>query len=448
MNAAAPARTLALLPWGDAIEDFLDGIGVTLDGFCEEMTGGWLFGYVEALRRMGWRIVIYVVSRDARAVTRRPHRPTGAAICILPQSAAHRAVTRGMSAPYAASPVEAFGGGRFSLPRRLAWQVAPYLATPLPKLLRELRRDGCTAILVQEYETARFDLCLLAGRLLRVPVFATFQGGDRHYRRIERLIRPRTLGACAGVISASAPEAERLMRAYDLPAERIARIPNPLDPDLWFPEDRAACRAALGWAEEETVVITHGRTDIHRKGLDVLLDAWDAVVAARPCRRLRLRPVGSGPDAPALRARLAARGGEDIRWHEGYILDRPLMRRHLGAADLYVLPSRHEGFPVAPLEAMACGLPVVATDAPGMPEILEGGEAAGGLLVPRGDAVALAAALGRLVDDPALRGRLGEAARARVAARFAFAAVGRALDLLLSGAAEPAARPALASAAP
>jgi glycosyltransferase involved in cell wall biosynthesis len=443
--AEAPGRTLALLPWGDAIEDFLDSIGLTLDAFCERMTGGWLFGYVEALRQTGWRTVIYVVSRDARSVGRRRHEPTGATICILAQPASYRVATRGMVAPYAASPQDAFGGARFSLPQRIAWQVAPYLSTPLPALIREIRRDGCAAVLVQEYETARFDLCLLAGRLLRVPVFATFQGGDRHFRRVERLVRPRTVAACAGVISASGPEAERLMRSYGLPADRIARIPNPLDIDLWFPDDRAAARAALGWPHGETTVITHGRTDMHRKGLDVLLDAWDAVTAARPSRRLRLLLVGSGSDAEELRRRLAARPAGGIYWYDRYILDRPLMRRHLSAADLYVLPSRHEGFPVAPLEAMACGLPVVATDAPGVPEILDGGEGAGGLLVPRGDAAALATALGRLIDDAALSERMGAAARARVVEQFGSGAVGRALDRVLGTAAPATAEPAPAA---
>ena len=428
-------QVVALLPWGDTIEDFLDAIGVSLDAFCDGMSGGWLFGYAEALRGAGWKTVIYCISRDAQQVSRRPHLPSGATICILPQSALYRRVTSSMVDRYANEPQTAFGrpgAGRLSLAQRIAWQVAPYLATPLLRLIRELRRDRCTSIMVQEYEYARFDTCMLAGRLLGLPVFASFQGGDQCYRRLERLLRPLALAACSGLVVASAGETTRVADRYGLVAKRIARIPNPLDHQLWYPEDRAAARQSLGWAQEDTIVIWHGRIDIQRKGLDILLDAWARLRRARPEMPLRLMLIGDGGDARALRQSLTAQGDASITWLDRYILDRALMRRHLGAADIAVLPSRHEGFPVAPLEAMACGLPLVGADAPGMPEILEAGEAAGGILVPRGDATDLAAALGRLIDDVALRQRLAEAARAHVVARYSFATIGRALAEMLS----------------
>ncbi len=433
--ATMTGRTLALLPWGDAVEDFLDGIGITLGEFCDSMTGGWLFGYVEALRLAGWRCVIICVSRGVQAVQRRRHLPTGATIVLLPQVAAYRRAAEGMDSPYAASPAEAFGTshGAVTLRQRLAWQLAPYLATPLGPLLRCLRREGATHLLVQEYESARFEAGVLAGRLLGLPVFASFQGGDRHHRRLERLLRPRSLARCAGLVIASGPEAERVQARYGVPAARIARIANPLDLALWHPEDRAASRAALGRPAEETVVICHGRIDLHRKGLDVLVQAWATCCAERPGAALRLVLVGSGSDNAALQALLAQHPQARVEWHQGYILDRATMRRQLGAADAYVMASRHEGFPVAPLEAMACGLPVVATDVPGIPEILGGGEASGGLVVPRGEAAPLAVALGRLLDDAALRQRLGKAARRRVEAKYGFTGIGAALSAVLLG---------------
>src|SRR3546814_2693797 len=84
--------------------------------------------------------------------------------------------------------------------------------------------------------------------------------------------------------------------------------------------------------------------------------------------------------------------------------------------------------PVAPLEAMACGLPLVASDAQGLADILEKGEEHGGLLTPAGEANALAAALHRLRADRALRARLGQAARVRVETAFSIETVGAALS--------------------
>jgi glycosyltransferase involved in cell wall biosynthesis len=94
----------------------------------------------------------------------------------------------------------------------------------------------------------------------------------------------------------------------------------------------------------------------------------------------------------------------------------------LGGADLAVCPSvltaqgDREGIPVALMEAMATGLAVVASDISGIPELVDDGET--GLLVPPGDPRALADAIERLHDDPALRARLGDAARARVERDF------------------------------
>ena len=100
----------------------------------------------------------------------------------------------------------------------------------------------------------------------------------------------------------------------------------------------------------------------------------------------------------------------------------------LAAADLFVLSSRSEGLPLSILEAMAAGLPVVASDVGGVPELVVDGET--GLLVPPGDPHALAAAIDRLLDDPDLRRRLGAAGRLRVSEQFDLESTQRAhLDL-------------------
>jgi len=103
----------------------------------------------------------------------------------------------------------------------------------------------------------------------------------------------------------------------------------------------------------------------------------------------------------------------------------------LSAADVYVFPSRHEGFAVAPLEAMACGLPLIASDIPCVRDILEDGAESGGLIVQRDDVDAFATALGQLLDDEKLCRQMGKKARLSVEERFSTAAVGTQLSAFL-----------------
>jgi len=142
--------------------------------------------------------------------------------------------------------------------------------------------------------------------------------------------------------------------------------------------------------------------------------------------------VGTGSDASKLRQRIAQMKLQGVMWIDEFVRNRTIIQQYLSAADVYTLPSRHEGFPVAPLEAMACGLPVVAADAQGVPDIFEQGEASGGLVVPRGDAKALALALGRVLDDEAIRQEMGRCARRRVEEGFSLDTVGQQLRGFLS----------------
>lgn len=426
--------TVALLPWGNCIEDFLDTIGVSFESFCNEMTGGWMFGYVEALQQVGIRTVLFCISARVNATERCLHQPTGTTICVLPAPGMYRAVRQQMSNPYGWTVKDVFGDvrGLHQLWYAGLKTIAPYLATPLVRLAQAVRREGCQVILCQEYEYARFDACVLLGRLLGLPVFATFQGGDFQLSRLEGYLRPLTLRACTGLVIPTQTEAQRVQAQYGVASSKIAQIFNPLEVGDYRAVDRREARAKLHIPPTAQVVVYHGRIDIHRKGLDILLEAWQHVCRDRPGRELRLLLVGTGSDASKLRDRIVAMQLQGITWIDQYIHDRDLLRTYLAAADVYALPSRHEGFPVAPLEAMACGLPVVAADAPGIPDILEGEEASGGLVVPREDPVALALALGRVLDDEGWRCELGRRARLRVKASFSLEAVGRQLGNFLA----------------
>jgi glycosyltransferase involved in cell wall biosynthesis len=397
--------TIALLPWGDVFEDWLEPLGISLETFRDEMMGSWMFGYVEALRHAGVPSVLVCVSRRTSEPLRTTHRPTGAPLWFLP--------------------------GR-KVGERLLRGAAPYFATPLRALARALRSERCGAILCQEYENPRFDLCVLLGRLLRVPVYASFQGGDFQGSLVERPIRPLALRAAAGLVVAPRAELDRVRRRYGVPSERLARIFNPVDVGVWTPIDRAAARSALGIPATARVAVWHGQLEIRRKGLDILVEAWAQVVRERGGRDFQLVLVGGGEDAGRLRAQIERTAVEGVRLEAGWVLDRGEVRQWLSAGDVYVFPSRGEGFPVAPLEAMACGLPVIAAEAQGVPDILEGGEAVGGIMVPRDDAPAIARELGRLLDDDELCRRLGERARRRIAEAFSHEAVGAQLATFLA----------------
>ncbi len=230
---------------------------------------------------------------------------------------------------------------------------------------------------------------------------------------------------------AASGERQRVHRRYGVPLERIAPIPNAMDVSAFAPMGRAESRHLLGIGPSTRVVEWHGRVTIRRKGLDVLLDAWVQVCHARPDADLLLLLVGTGDDAAELHRRIDATGLDTIRWHDAYLSDRAELLPYPSAADIFVLPSRHEGFPVAPIEAMASGLPVVATDAPGVRDILPDGEASGGIVVPREDVDGLAAALGALIDDEERCRVLGGRARARALSAFSLQAVGEQLKEFL-----------------
>jgi starch synthase len=443
----ATAPTIALLPWGDVWEDYLDMLGISLDEFCTETTGSWFFNYVEALDQIGIRTVLILWSRDVRQPHRRVHTPTGTAVWVLPTARVHRVARRAagaLSFDRAARRLRrGTKGGRTvaahytpkTLRERTAALVAYYTATTPRNLARVLRQERCGAMLVQEYESPRFDVCVLLGRWLGLPVLATFQGGNRPKTQVEALVRPWTVPAAGGLLVGAQKEARAVAERYLLPPDAVTLVANPIDVHEWAPEDRSAARSALGLPADVPIACWHGRVEIWRKGLDVLVEAWRLLCSERPDVDLRLLLCGSGTESKRLRRRINAAGLRGVHWRDEYVLDRTIVRRQLAAADTFVLPSRHEGFAVAPMEAMACGRPVVACDASGVADLLAGGERAGGVIVPREDPEALAKALGRLLDDRALAARLGEAARRRTVENYSLERVGLVLASALHRAA-------------
>lgn len=200
---------------------------------------------------------------------------------------------------------------------------------------------------------------------------------------------------------------------HDLLAHRVGRPDRfhviraglDLEPYLSLSRSGSALRTRLGIAAGDHVVGLAGRL-VPIKGIDVFLGAIEPIVATRPDVHVVI--AGGGPDSALVRTALE-RTAQESRVHLlGWVAD---MAEFYGTVDLMVLSSRNEGTPLSLIEASAAGIPVVATRVGGVPEVVKEGET--GLLVPAGSPEALQAAIERVLDDPILAARLGEAGRER-----------------------------------
>jgi glycosyltransferase involved in cell wall biosynthesis len=196
-------------------------------------------------------------------------------------------------------------------------------------------------------------------------------------------------------------------------AERIQVIHSAVEPPARLPSaaERRAARARWGLGGE-AVVGTVAALE-RRKGHDVLLRALGPLREAMP--RIRCLVCGGGSERVSLE-RLAKELGVDpvVR----FLGEQREVTDVLAALDVFVLPSRHEGLGVALLEAMAAGLPVVASHVGGIPETVQAGHT--GLLVPAEDPGALGAAIGDLLKNRDRAARMGAEGRRRVLFEFSM----------------------------
>lgn len=205
-------------------------------------------------------------------------------------------------------------------------------------------------------------------------------------------------------IVANSEAAAARVRSEGIPARRVSLIRNGIDSNAFTPV-RPSPRP------RRVVTIANIRPE---KGHDVMIDAAPLVLRHFPDATFRL--VGDGPLLPVLRARARDRGVDQSLTFVGH---RDDVAAQLSASDIFVLPSRSESLPNAILEAMAAGLPVVATAVGGTGEILKDGRT--GLFVAPSDPVALADRICQLMAAPDLAAALGTAARAEVMATYSFA---------------------------
>lgn len=218
-----------------------------------------------------------------------------------------------------------------------------------------------------------------------------------------------------GVYAVSASALEHFLAifgSYLAPSARLCVIPNSVDTERFRPSlaRRRAARERLALPQDSLVLGSVARL-APQKRPHALIALFGALRARYPTLHLVL--AGTGPLERELRAAVAAQGLSQWVVFAGYVA---AVEEILPAFDLHLLLSRNEGFGIATIEAMACGVPVVGTDVPGTADILRTSE--GGLLVPLGDPDAACEAVAALLADPARRACMALRARAEMQAAY------------------------------
>jgi glycosyltransferase involved in cell wall biosynthesis len=242
----------------------------------------------------------------------------------------------------------------------------------------------------------------LARRLARrrdVAVVTTYHGvpPERVPRAVSALRR-------SDVVVGVGPWSTRSLIEAGLPEELTATVYNAVSVRRGRPRD--VMRAELGVALDAELVVNVGRYADQKNQL-LLLDALARLAPSRP--RLRALVVGTGDLQAALRARIDELGLQEVATLTGPRDDAVDV---IAAADVFALTSHWEALPMVLLEAMGVGAAIATTDVGGVRDVIRDGET--GLVVPPGDVVAVAAAVGRLLDDDPLRTRVAAAARSLV----------------------------------
>lgn len=334
-------------------------------------------------------------------------------------------------------------GPLLDLPRAEGFRIIP---VPMARSLNPVAQYRAFRALLRIFRTEQFDLvqghmpisgvlARLAARLARRrgrPRIAytchgfLFNQPGPWWRRALSFALEFAAGRITDTYLTVSTEEARDARRLRLHPRPVA-VGNGRDPALFRPDPaaRATTRTALGAGPDDCIIIAVSRL-VRHKGYPELLAALPALpphcVLWVVGERL---PSDHGEDMEPLFTATAAQCGPRLR-RLGYRTDVPAL---LAAADVFALPSHFEGLPMSVIEAMLCGLPVVATDIRGPREMVVAGET--GLLVPPATVAPLAAALRDLAEAPERRARMGEAGRQRALGHYTEQkVVGRTLDLL------------------
>jgi glycosyltransferase involved in cell wall biosynthesis len=305
-----------------------------------------------------------------------------------------------------------------------AWAMLQMAAA----LLRWLPRVD--VVHVQGYSTKNIVITALA-RLFRRPLILHLQTA-RHDEppavKAQGRLAWWAFGSASLYLSVS-PALTAAAVAAGLPAERFRDVPNGVDPVRFSPpspDERSALRRQLGLPAGAPIVLFVGIFS-RDKQPQVLFEAWLKLQGEGGPASTLVCVGATSPRQFEADAQLAA-GIRDAADRSGFgdrlrlVPPTSRIEDYFRAADVFVLPSAREGLPIVLLEAMACGLPCIASRLPGSTDVMiDSGR--NGHLVPSGDSPALANVLRAVLADPDAAARLGAAARATVESRFTIAHV-------------------------
>lgn len=308
--------------------------------------------------------------------------------------------------------------------------ASAYDPRAVDRLRRLLRRRDADVFCTHEYRSS--ILAPMALRGTRAAWVAFSRGSTRDDRKVRafQTLEAVVLRMARRVVAVSTAQGEKVRRT-GVPRRRIDVVANAIDPARFADVPAVDLRARLGFEPESRICVAGGRFSAE-KGQSLLVDAaWNA---HKRLPTLRFVLFGDGPDLEAVRAKISALGLDGVVFCPGFETE---MVGCLKGADLVVNPSYSEGLPNIVLEAMAVGVPVVATAVGGVPEVVRDGRT--GYLVPAGDKAALAERIVRVVEDLNATERLRKEATALLRARYSFAAQCDALERVY-GRARPSAR--------
>lgn len=294
--------------------------------------------------------------------------------------------------------------------RRLRWALYRLCRRLRPSILHSRNTSGLDALLP----------AMLAGVKHRVHGEHGWDVDDLRGEAFKpALLRRLHSPLVSRYITVSGDLARYLRERVGVSASRISHICNGVDTQRFAPDDTPLRRAVLPDPivdDDMFVVGTVGRLQAV-KDQALLLRAFAAALARKPelRRRLRLAVVGDGPLRETLQSLAASLNIENLVWMPGALNDVPAVLR---ALDLFVLPSLNEGISNTILEALASGLPVIATGVGGSPELVE--PAVTGELFAPGDVQALTDIIVKYAENPALCREQRGAARASALRRFAL----------------------------